>query len=215
MAADPVGRGGAAVRQIALPLGWPEPPDLGFIVTPSNAQAAHLLDHWAAWPVRAAVLTGPPRSGRTLLARVFAAASGATVIDDAEAVEEAAIFHAWNAAQAERRPLLIVAGALPPAWPVALPDLRTRLAASAHAAIGPPDDALVRALLVDRFARRRLDARPALVDWLTARLPRSHGAVLAAVDRLDRAVMQTQRRLSITLAREVLSDPSLVEGTPS
>ena len=202
------------VRQIALPLGWPEPADDGFIVTPSNAQAAYLLDHWATWPVRAAVLTGPPRSGRSLLARVFAARSGATVIDDAETVVEDALFHAWNAAQGERRPLLIVAGALPPAWPVALPDLRTRLAASAHAAIGQPDDQLVRALLVDRFARRRLDARPALVDWLVARLPRRHAAVLAAVDRLDRAVTETQRRLSITLAREILSDPARIEGTP-
>ena len=207
MAAEPARH--ARARQIALPLGWAPPAEERFLVTPSNAQAAHLLDRWGTWPVRAAVLTGPPRSGRSLLARIFARRSGGSVIDDAEAGDEGSIFHAWNAAQAGGRPLVIVAAALPPAWPVALPDLRTRLAASPHAAIGAPDDALVRALLADRFARRRLDARPALIDWLAARLERSHAAVLDAAERLDEAVTQSQRRLSIPLAREVLDTAAI------
>lgn len=197
------------MRQIALPLNWPGASD-SFLVTPSNARAAHSLEHWGSWPVMSAVLTGPPRSGRSLLARLFAAKSGGTVLDDAQALDEAAVFHAWNEAQASRRPLVIVADALPPVWAVTLPDLRSRLAASAHAEIGPPDDALVRALLEAMFLRRGLDARPALIDWLAARVERSHAAIEAAVDRLAIDVTEQQRRLSIALARASLAEAGLL-----
>lgn len=35
------------MSQIALPLEWPaDPRDEEFLVTPSNARAAHLVEHW-------------------------------------------------------------------------------------------------------------------------------------------------------------------------
>ena len=199
--------------QIALPLGWPaRPRDDAFLVTPSNARAAHLLDRWAAWPVMTALLVGPPRSGRSLLGRIFAANSGGVVIDAAETAPEELLFHAWNRAQAARRPLLIVADAAPPAWPVALPDLRSRLAASPVAEIGAPDDELVGALLAAQFVRRGLVAPPELIAWLVARLERSHAAVLRAVELLDAAALGSRRRLTVALARDTLIGAGLVTG---
>ncbi|HEX8554932.1 MAG TPA: chromosomal replication initiator DnaA, partial [Sphingomonas sp.] len=152
---------------MALPLGWPAAPsDDAFIVTDSNARAAHLIEHRAAWPVMTALLVGPRRSGRTLLARIFAAKSGGIFIDDAERHDERVLFHAWNDAQAQRRPLLMVAAQALPDWTVKLPDLRSRLAASTLAVIGPPDDQLVRALFASAFERRGMPIRPDLIDWL-------------------------------------------------
>ena len=199
------------MTQIALPLGWPaDPRDDAFLVTPSNARAAQTLEHWATWPVMTAVLTGPRKSGRSLLARIFAAKSGGTIIDDAERVPETQLFHAWNRAQETRRPLLIVADAAPPEWQVKLPDLRSRLAASPIAAVGAPDDELMRVLLVHLFHRRGLDARPDLVDWLVARIERSHVAVERTIDALDQEVMESRKRLSIPLARTTLADAGLI-----
>ena len=199
------------MNQIALPLGWPpRPRDDAFIVTPSSARAAHLLDHWGAWPVMTALLTGPRKSGRSLLARIFAAKSGGSVIDSAETVTEEELFHAWNDAQAARRPLLLIADVAPPSWEVTLPDLRTRLAAGVVATIGPPDDELVRALLIDLFHRRGLDARPDLIDWLCPRLERSHVSVIRAVDALDQEVLETRKRLSVPLARTTLAAAGLI-----
>ena len=199
------------MNQIALPLGPPaRPRDDAFIVTPSNARAAHLLDHWGAWPVMTALLTGPRKSGRSLLARIFAAKSGGNVIDAAETMAEEELFHAWNAAQAARRPLLLIADAAPPVWEVTLPDLRTRLAAGVVAEIGAPDDDLVRALLIDLFQRRGLDARPDLIDWLGPRLERSHLSVIRAVDALDQEVLETRKRLSVPLARTTLAAAGLI-----
>ncbi len=202
------------MSQIALPLGWPaHPSDDAFLVTPSNARAAHLLDHWGAWPVMCAILTGPRKSGRSLLARIFARKSGGTVIDDADTAPEEHLFHAWNRAQDSRRPLLLVADRAPPVWAPALPDLRSRLNASAVAVIGPPDDALMPLLLADLFQRRGLDARPDLLEWLAARLERSHVAIARAVDALDQQVLETRRRLTVPLARSTLQAARLI-ATP-
>lgn len=203
------------MSQIALPLAWPpDPRDDAFLVSPSNARAVQVLDRWATWPVRTALLTGPRKSGRTLLARIVAAKSGGRVIDDAEARPETELFHAWNRAQEERRPLILVADAAPPEWRVTLPDLRSRLLASPVAPIEPPDDQLMRMLLGREFARRGLDARPDLVAWLATRLERSHLAALRAVDVLDQEVLETRKRLSIPLARNVLAAASLITLPP-
>lgn len=194
-------------RQIALPLGWAADAHGGeFVVSTSNAAAARMLDRWAAWPVRTALLAGPPQSGRSLLGRIFAARSGGSVIDDAEGVAHETLFHAWNRAQDDRRPLLLIVRDLPPAWDVTLPDLRSRLAASPAATIEAPDDALIAALFEQGFARRHVDARADLIAWLTARVERSHASVMETIQRLDHAALARRRRLSIPLARETLMD---------
>lgn len=196
---------------MALPLAWPADPRAdAFLVSASNSAAVHTLEHWGAWPTRAAILTGPRKSGRSLLARIFAAKSGGTILDDADRMAEADVFHAWNDAQQTRRPLLIVAEAEPPVWPVRLPDLRSRLAASAHAAIHAPDDALMPQLLARLFERRALDARPDLIDWLSTRIERSHVAVIRAVDALDQEAMERRKRLSIPFARITLVDAGII-----
>jgi chromosomal replication initiation ATPase DnaA len=199
------------MSQIALPFEWPaDPRDDEFLVSDSNARAVHALEHWGAWPVMAALLTGPRKSGRSLLARIFAAKSGGTILDDAERQPETAIFHAWNRAQADRRPLLIVADAAPPVWSAKLPDLQSRLAATPLLVLGAPDDALMRALFERLFLKRGLDARPDLIQWLVSRVERSHISVMRAVDVLDQEVLERRKRLSIPFARATLAEAALI-----
>ncbi|MDP1026158.1 DnaA/Hda family protein [Sphingomonas sp. KR1UV-12] len=201
------------MSQLALPLAWPaEPRDAVFLVTPSNAAAVRMLEEWREWPVGTALLVGPPRSGRSTLGRLFVARTGGVVIDDAPAEPEESLFHAWNAAQDRQRPLLLIADAAPPAWPVALPDLRTRLAASPLATIAPPDDSLARALLAHHVERRGLPAPAELVDWLAARTERSHAAIERIVDALDRVSLERRRRLTIPLARSLLIEAGLIDA---
>lgn len=199
------------MSQIALPLEWPaDPRDNEFVVSDSNALAVRQLERWSSWAVRSLVLTGPRKSGRSLLARIFAAKSGGGIIDDAERQNETTIFHAWNRAQEERHPLVIVADAPPPEWSIRLPDLRSRLAASPVVRLGAPDETLMRELFARQFVRRGLDARPDLIEWLLPRVERSHVALLRTVDLLDQAVLETRKRLSIPLARVTLSRVSLI-----
>lgn len=198
------------MSQLRLPLGLPDACETEFLVGESNARAVHQLEHWATWPVMSALLTGPRKSGRSLLARIFAAKSGGRIFDDADRAREADVFHAWNQAQQERRPLLIIAEAAPPAWDVKLPDLRSRLAASPLLEIGPPDDLLMPQLIEHAFERHLLHARPDLVAWLAKRIERSHVAILRVADALE---SEAGDRLSIPAARAVLAANGLITET--
>src|SRR3954463_1841215 len=86
--------------QIALPLDWPQTEgDSRFIVSDANRDAFDHFRHWSTWPVKATILTGPRRSGRTLLARSFVERVGGCLFDEAEQRDEEELFHAWNQAQ--------------------------------------------------------------------------------------------------------------------
>ena len=195
------------MSQLRLPLGLPEARETEFLVGESNARAVTQLERWATWPVMTALLVGPRKSGRSLLSRIFAAKSGARVLDDADRLREVDVFHAWNQAQSERRPLLIIAEAAPPEWDVKLPDLRSRLAASPLLQIGPPDDTLFPQLLERAFEKHLLHAKPDVVAWIARRIERSHIAILRVADVLE---TEAGQRLSIPVARATLAAAGLI-----
>jgi hypothetical protein len=191
------------MNQIALPLGWPaDERQEDFIVSDSNARAVRHLEHWGTWPVMATILSGPRKSGRSLLGRLFARKSGGRVIDDADRKPEEELFHAWNAAQEAHRPLLLVADEAPPAWKVRLPDLRTRLSATPVISLGDPDDVLAAGLIEKLLLQRNLQVPPGLVAWLTPRIERTHVGIIQAVDALDEAALAKRVRISVKLARD-------------
>jgi len=192
--------------QIALPFDWPAAEAAeSFIVTAANRAAADGVDAPGRWPVKAAILTGPRKSGRSLLARIFAAKTAGTLIDDAELQPEAEIFHRWNLAQEEQRPLLIVALQSAPVWKVRLPDLASRLAATPVFSIAEPDDLLASMLLEKLFARRALQVSPETLSYIVARIERSYVALMRIVDALDDLAMSRHRAVTINLAREGLA----------
>jgi hypothetical protein len=202
------------VTQIALPLAWPAGEDeRSFCTGEANAAALRHLGHWALWPLMATILTGPRKSGRSLLGRIFAGRTGGELIDDAEAQEEERIFHAWNRAQTTRRPLLLIAAAPPPAWRVALPDLASRLAATPHVAIDQPDDVLAGAILEKLLGQRGLAVRPEMVLWLVQRIERSYVGIVRAVDAIDEAALAGRARLTIPLARRALSTLGVIDDS--
>jgi chromosomal replication initiation ATPase DnaA len=199
--------------QFPLPFDWPAPETAeSFIVTAANSEAVKWLEHPGAWPVRAALLTGPRKSGRSLLARIVAAKIGGTMIDDAEACKEADIFHRWNLAQEERKPLIIVALYPPPQWRVGLPDLSSRLKATPHVRIDEPDDQLIALLLERLLAQRGLGLKPEVAAYVLARIERSYVAILRFVDALDNAALSQKRGLSISLSRAVLEAMGMEES---
>ena len=103
--------------QIALPLDWPQSEgDARFIVSDANREAFDHFRQWSMWPVKATILTGPRRSGRTLLARSFIERVGGRLFDEAEQRDEEELFHAWNQAQDTGRPMVMIADEPPPAW---------------------------------------------------------------------------------------------------
>jgi len=202
------------VSQFALPLDWPAAEtENDFIVSPANVEAVRHLGHWSLWPVKATVLTGPRKSGRSFLGRIFAARSGAMLIDGGEQADQEELFHAWNRSLSDRRPLLIIADAPCGTWDIALPDLRSRLAATPHVAIQEPDDALMRGLLERLLAARGIAYAGDVPEWIARRIERSYVAVHRAIDALDQAAWAKKRRISISAAREGLLSANVIEDS--
>lgn len=204
------------MAQIALPLDWPVADrDEDFLISESNRAAFDHLKRWSLWPVMATLVTGPRKSGRSLMGRLFVRKAGGRLFDNAEDHDEEALFHAWNEAQLSRRPLLIVADAPPPLWRVDLPDLRSRLAATPHVAIGGPDDRLIGDLIVKLLGDRGIAVPPEVPAFIVPRIERSYVAVLQVVAALDRAALSHHRRITVTMAKRALSEDGMIKRARS
>jgi len=171
------------------------------VIGAANAHVAEALGKPETWPFRTAVLTGPPRSGKSLLARWFAE-NGGEAIDDAHGLDETALFHRWNRAQEAGIPLLIVGGE--PPWNIALPDLRSRLGSALQLEIGAPDEAMAADLLYSFAEQRGLALGVEAADYLLPRAARSFAdleQLVAAIDRisLERKVPATHSILRAAL----------------
>lgn len=197
--------------QSVLPFAWPVADrDEDFLLSDANRQTFEHLTRWSLWPVMATLITGPRKSGRSLLGRIFVRKTGGRLFDNAEEHEEEALFHAWNEAQGSRRPLLIIADKPPPAWEIKLPDLRSRLAATPQMEIGAPDDGLLGQLLLKLLGDRGIAAPPELADYLVPRIERSYISVIMVVDILDRVMLSHHRRMTIPLAKRALEEAGLI-----
>ena len=204
------------MAQIALPLDWPVADrDEDFLISDANRAAFDHLKRWSIWPVMATLVTGPRKSGRSLLGRLFVRKTGGRLFDNGEDHDEEAIFHAWNEAQSSRRPLLIVADAPPPIWQVTLPDLRSRLAATPHVALGDPDDRLIGDLIVKLLGDRGIAVPPELPAYIVPRIERSYMAVQQVVAALDRAALSHHRRMTVAMARRALSESGMIKRARS
>jgi hypothetical protein len=192
------------MAQFALPLtiGGGE---TRIVVGPSNRGVLDAFERAGAWPFRTAILAGPPRSGKSLLARWFEERGLGNAIDDADRLGEDALFHRWNRAQADGAPLLLVSGRPPGAWRVDLPDLASRLGAALLLEIGSPDDAELAALIETHAARHGLALGEGAAAWLRPRIERSHAAAEAVVAEIDRLSLERKSPVTISLLRDALT----------
>jgi len=198
--------------QIALPLDWPQAQDDSrFILAEANRAAFEHFRTWSLWPVKATMLTGPRRSGKSLLARAFVERVHGRLFDHAERHNEAEIFHAWNAAQDDGRPLVMIVDEVPPIWEVALPDLRTRLAITPIARIQQPDDELFRAIIRLLFADRGLHIPEEALRFISERVERSYLMAERVVEAIDRFAIAERARLTLPTIRRALGEGGIID----
>ncbi len=189
--------------QIALPLipaGAGEPSSI--VIGSGNRAVVEALAAPASWPFRTAILHGPPRAGKSLFARWFAAQQAGEAIDDAETLDETAIFHRWNRAQESGIPLLLVVG--DGGWDIDLPDLRSRMGAALQLEIGPPDDALATDLMLSHAAQRGLVLGEGAPAYLVPRMERSYAAIEKIVGEIDRLSLERQVPATLSVWRDAL-----------
>jgi hypothetical protein len=196
------------MSQIALPLsaamGGPE----RIVVGKANAAVFDACRVASEWPFRTAILAGPPRSGKSLIARWFVTEGLGEAIDDAHRLDETELFHRWNRAQEANTPLLIVNGDTGP-WDIALPDLRSRLGAALHLEIAAPDDAMIAELIAHHAAARGLALGPDSTNYLVSRAERSHVGIERLVATIDRLSLERMVPPTLGVWRDALEE---IEG---
>ncbi|MEL6530259.1 MAG: ATPase [Pseudomonadota bacterium] len=194
------------VSQIALPLelgseGAPE----RIVVGNANAAVIEALQEPGSWPFGTAVLTGPARSGKSLIGR-WVGQHGVEVIDGADLLDETELFHRWNAIQQGGSNagghLLLISNARP--WDIALPDLRSRLGGSLQLEIGDPDDTMAADLLETLAGRRGLALADGAAGYLVPRTQRSFAALEALIATIDRISLERQAPATMSVWRAAL-----------
>lgn len=193
-------------RQFALPFAAAGPEaDSAFLVTRSNRTVIERLFDWTRLPFGAAVLVGPPGSGKTAIGRAFVTGSGGCFIDNADGESDETLFHAWNRAQTQGAPVLFAAASLPADWGIRLPDLLSRLGASLLLEIPPPDEEMAALLLQKLLARAGLAFPDALAGYAAVRMERSYPAIGDLARKIDEMALAMQRPIGQRLVREALA----------
>ncbi len=216
-----------------LPLPLPTKPALGredFFVSDANSLAVEALVDPGAWPLGKMVLLGPTGAGKTHLAHVWASDQQAKIVAasdlreaDADALATAALavedlpdlagqdtaqralFHIHNLMAERGHPLLLTSTTAPNHLNLELKDLQSRLAGTSVIEIAPPDDMLLRVILMKLFEDRQINPDPSLFDYVLPRLPRSFAAARAFVEQMDKRALAEDRAIGPRLAGEVLS----------
>lgn len=215
-------------RQLALALPHAESFSRDdFLEGHANAVALSLIESWPEWPNRIMLLAGPEGCGKSHLATIWAAqvgarsvsaqsltaetvpaalATGTLVVEDlnSQAFDELALFHLINLAREEAAFVLITARVTPAALEIRLRDLRSRLRAVPVVNLMPPDDQLLRALIVKFSADRQMSIDEAVVSFIATRTERSFAAARLAIERLDTESLRLGRPVTRALAAELL-----------
>ncbi len=215
-------------RQLAFDI--PHRPALGaedFLVSDSNEEAVALIDRWPDWPAGAAVITGPPGSGKSHLANVWRLKSAARVVSAREITDttlsgfvttealvvedidkgpcsETALFHLLNLVKERRFAALLTSATRPGDMGLILPDFSSRLKALPFAEILTPDDALLRSVLVKLFADRQLSVDPQVIAFLLVRMERSLEAARRLVAEIDKLALAMHRGVTRAIAAQAL-----------
>jgi chromosomal replication initiation ATPase DnaA len=215
-------------KQLAFDL--PLDPRFGredFLVSPSNEVAYGSVERWPDWPDTILLLRGPPGSGKSHLGSIWATtarawtvdafevtrdkvphlvSNGALLIEDADRGErdEAALFHLLNLARERKAFVLLTCAAAPDLWGLRVPDLLSRLRLAPSVPLDPPDDALLRAVLVKLFVDRQLVVDTTVVDYIAVRIERSLARAAEVVAALDKEALSRGRRVSRPIAAAVL-----------
>jgi chromosomal replication initiation ATPase DnaA len=200
-----------------------------FFVTEANTAVVAVIDQWPNWPSYGAIISGPPGSGKTHLAEVFRSRSQAEIaqandiVIDAiphllqqpalvienlarDLVDAKAVFHLLNLVKTQQKTVLITTVLSTATLTFALPDLTSRLQSLPLLCINPPDDALLRGVLLKNFMDRQLTVSDPIISYILQRMPRSLEAARTIVAKIDSMALAEGAAITRPFVSHVLSD---------
>lgn len=213
-----------------LTLEWEHTPshaEEDFILGEGNEMAYRHIVHFPDWPSPPwMLLEGPPSSGKSHLARIWAERAGAMlpepqslealsreggqspiVLEDVErrGYDEDALFHLLNQSMRDGRPLLLTTREPIADWPFATDDLKSRARLAAHFDIATSDDIQLSQMFVKLFGDRQVTVDPRIIGYLVARMERSPEEAVSLVALMDDLALARGTAITRSIAAEALA----------
>lgn len=212
------------MTQLVLPLTYQTHYRLeDFYISAANKGAFNTI--MRDWFTRKMILTGDAGSGKTHLTTIWAQQKNATIIPAQHLSEswlgkltnkyvaiedidpnftpefEKMLFHLHNMTAHSQGALLITSRARPSSWRISLPDLQSRITASDIVTLPPPDDALLRAVLVKSFSERQIILSPNILEYILKRMERSLLMAGMIVEYLDMNALEKGQAITLKSVR--------------
>jgi chromosomal replication initiation ATPase DnaA len=213
--------------QLPLELGHePSLAEADFVVSDANRLAYYHILAYPNWPGPLTLIVGPPKSGKSHLARIFSDRSGAVspaageiealasaggraplVVENVEqpGYDETALFHLLNQSMRDDRPLLLTASEPISLWPYRTEDLRSRARLAAAFTVEQADDTQLTQLMVKLFSDRQVTVEAKVIGYLVTRMERSPQEAVALADLTDRIALARGTAITRSIAAEALA----------
>lgn len=210
-----------------------------FIESKCNKLANTIIENWSEsldylrWGVlpyqRSLIIRGPKCSGKTFLAKKWAAKTNAIWMDTKSFNSEPAdhnsiinasnnnffvadgfdeqwlaqkFLHYFNLIHENGKYLLITLEKLPE---IQLPDLSSRLNSINIIDIDFPDDQLIRALIFKLFSNYSVAASKEVINYLVRVLPRDFYNITQSVEKINSYAMANKHKITIPLIKHALT----------
>jgi chromosomal replication initiation ATPase DnaA len=226
--------GGEPKGQLTLELGHiPAHGESDFLVGEGNSLAHGRIMAFPHWPDPITLLTGPAKSGKSHLARIFADRSGAhfaavdelerlagqggsapLIVEDVDRLDydEAGLFHLLNQSMREQRPLLLTAREDVANWPLVTDDVRSRVRRATAFTLHLSDDIQLSQMFVKLFGDRQIKVDPKIIAYLVARMERSTEEVVILADLMDRLALAKGTAITRNIAANALDLRQVARG---
>jgi chromosomal replication initiation ATPase DnaA len=204
-----------------------------FVIGDGNRLAFLHLAAYPDWPGPLTLLVGPPKSGKSHLARIWAARAGAEAVKAADTerlagiggtaplliedvdrpgYDEAALFHLLNQSMRDNRPLLLTARESVGNWPYSTEDLRSRARLATLLLVTPAGDIELSQMLVKLFGDRQIAVDPRVIGYILPRMERSPEEAVALAELMDRLALARGTAVTRAVAAEALRQRRMQSG---
>lgn len=203
-----------------------------FIAGEGNRLALAHIRAFPHWPGPLTLVEGPAKSGKSHLARIWAARAGARlarpaelenlsreggpaplVVEDVErsGYDEDALFHLLNQSMRDGRPVLMTTREPIANWPFETDDLKSRARLAARFTVALSDDIQLSQMFVKLFGDRQVTVDPRIIGYLVARMERSPEEAVALADAVDRLALSRGTAITRSVAAAALAERGVDE----
>lgn len=195
------------MRQIPLPLVGDEKSH-ELIITSCNQSAFNRIFELENDVKNRILLLGDDHSGKNLMGRYFLQKDKGIFIPNADKMSDKDLFFSWNKAHEKGCALLMSAAHEPSLWSIKLPDLKSRIASMELLQILPPDDELIKELIVRTLIQNDIAIGNKALNYVQKRIERDYNSLHKFIENCIIIAKENNESIKIKHIKSLLNNDS-------